>query len=135
MHFSFNLYGNCQIQTQGRYRYDVHENCLILKIPQSIVQVRPKFFHSLDPAHPILNETPPNLHPQQTMEQQPHRTCERTKSKQKQNQVTSHSNLPRVLLFDCAPKQCSGIVKGWFHCLTPDPIGRFLVIIYYSVFL
>ena len=28
----------------------------------------------------------------QTMEQQPHRTCERTKSKQKENQVTSHSH-------------------------------------------
>ena len=31
------------------------------------------------------------------MEEQPHRTCERTKSKQKQNQVTSHSNWSAVL--------------------------------------
>ena len=35
----------------------------------------------------------------QTMKQQSHRACERTKSKQKQNQVTSHSNWPRDLLF------------------------------------
>ena len=61
------------------------------------------------------------------MEQQPHRACERTKSKQKQNQVTSHSNWPRVLLFDLAHKQCNGIIKGWLHCLTPESIGRFLV--------
>ena len=32
------------------------------------------------------------LERKQTMEQQPHRACERTKSKQEQNQVTSHSN-------------------------------------------
>ena len=36
------------------------------------------------------------------MEQQSHRAPERTKSKQKQNQVTSHSNWLRVLLFDLA---------------------------------
>ena len=66
----------------------------------------------------------------QTMEQQPHRACERTKSKQKQNQVTSHSNWPRVLLFDLAHKQCNGIIKGWFHCHTSEWKGTFLVIIY-----
>ena len=63
----------------------------------------------------------------QTMEQQPHRACERTKSKQKQNQVTSHSNWPRVLLFDLAHKQCNGIIKEWLHCLTSESNGRFLV--------
>ena len=63
----------------------------------------------------------------QTMEQQPHRACERTKSKQKQNQVMSHSNWPRVLLFDLAHKQCNGIIKGWLHCLTSESKGRFLV--------
>ena len=42
------------------------------------------------------------------MEQQPQRACERTKSKQKQNQVTLHSNSPRVLLFDLVLKQCNG---------------------------
>ena len=41
-----------------------------------------------------------------------------TKPKQKQNQVTSHSNWPRVVLFDLAHKQCSGIIKGWVHVLT-----------------
>ena len=61
------------------------------------------------------------------MEQQPHRSCVRTKSKQKQNQVTSHSNWPRVLLFDLAHKQSNDIIKGWLHYLTSEPKGRFLV--------
>ena len=39
----------------------------------------------------------------QTMEQQPHRACERTKSKTKTSH-TSHSNWPSVLLFDLAHK-------------------------------
>ena len=53
----------------------------------------------------------------QTMEQQSHRACEWTKSKQKQkeNQVTSHSNWPRVVLFDLAHKKCNGIIKGWLN--------------------
>ena len=63
----------------------------------------------------------------QTMEQQPHRTWERRKSKQKQNQVKSHWNLPCGLLFDLAHTQCNGIIKGWFHCLTSESKGRFLV--------
>ena len=46
------------------------------------------------------------------MEQQLHHTCERTKPKQKQNQVKSHSNSPRVLLIDLTHKQCNGIIKG-----------------------
>ena len=50
-----------------------------------------------------------------------------TKSKQKQNQVRSHSNWPSVLLLDLAHKQCSGIIKGWLHCLTSESKGRFLV--------
>ena len=61
------------------------------------------------------------------MEQQPHRICEQTKSKQTQNQVTSQSNWPRVLLLDLAHKECNGIIKGWLHCLTPESIARFLV--------
>ena len=51
----------------------------------------------------------------------------RTKSKQKQNQVTSHLNWPRALLFDLAQKQCTGIIKGWLHCLMSESKGRFLV--------
>ena len=54
------------------------------------------------------------------MEQQPHCACERTKSKQKQNQVMSHSNSPGVLLFDLGHKKGNGIIKGWLHCLTPQ---------------
>ena len=49
------------------------------------------------------------------MKQQPHRTRERTKSKQehtKSCQIQIH-----ILLFDLAHKQCNGIIKGWFHCL------------------
>ena len=53
----------------------------------------------------------------QTMEQQPHRACEQTKSKQKQSKFTLYSNWARVLLFDLARKQCNGIIKGWLHYL------------------
>ena len=61
------------------------------------------------------------------MQQPPNRACKRTKSKQKQNQVTSHLSWPRALLFDSAQKQCNGIIKGWLHCLTSELKGRFLV--------
>ena len=64
----------------------------------------------------------------QTIEEQTHRTCEQTKSKQKQKKVTSHSNLPRVLLFDLAYKQYNGIIKGWLHCLMPEWKGRGLLV-------
>ena len=56
-----------------------------------------------------------------------YRACKRTKSKQKQNQVTLHSNWPRVLLLDLVCKECNGIVKEWLHCLTSESKGRFLV--------
>ena len=46
------------------------------------------------------------------MEQKPHRECERTKLKQKQNQVTPHSNLSSILMFDLAYKQGSGIINS-----------------------
>ena len=39
-----------------------------------------------------------------------YRACEQVKSKQKQNQVMSHSNWPGVLFFDLAYKQCNGII-------------------------
>ena len=48
----------------------------------------------------------------QTMEQQPGRACDRTMSKEKRNQVTSHYNWPRVPWFDLVNKQCNGITKG-----------------------
>ena len=80
-----------------------------------------------DPTHPWPSTSkifsPPRpwtYRLQQTMEQQPHQACERTKSKQKQNQVMSFSNWPRALLFDLAHKQCDGIIQWWFS------IGRFL---------
>ena len=63
----------------------------------------------------------------QTIEQQPHRACESTKSNKKIiNKATSYSNLPRVLLFDLAHKQCNDIIKGWLHYLTSESKGRFL---------
>ena len=40
-----------------------------------------------------------------------------SKSKQKQTQVTSHSNWPCVLMFDLTHKQCSGIIKDGFTVL------------------
>ena len=61
------------------------------------------------------------------MKQQLYRAYEQTKSKQKQNQVTSHSNWPSILLFQLGYKQWSGIIKGWLHCLTSESKGRYLV--------
>ena len=55
------------------------------------------------------------------------------KSKQKQNQVKSHSKWPRVLLFDLAHEQRNGIIKGWLHCQTLQWKGRFLVNAIYLV--
>ena len=55
-----------------------------------------------------------------------HHSCERTKSKQKQNQFMSHSIWPCVLLLDLAHKQCNDFIKGWLHCLTSESKGRFL---------
>ena len=55
------------------------------------------------------------------------RAFERTKSKQKQNQVRSHWSWPRVILFDLAHKRCNGIIKGWLLCLTSEWKGRLLV--------
>ena len=52
------------------------------------------------------------------MEQQSHCASERTKSKQKQNQVKPHSNWPHILLYNLVHKQCNGIIKGWLHCVT-----------------
>ena len=34
---------------------------------------------------------------------------------------------PRVLLFDLAHKQCSGVIKEWRHCLISKSKGKFLV--------
>ena len=48
------------------------------------------------------------------MEQIPHCACEQTKSKQKQNQVTSHSNWTRVLLLDLAHKHAMVSLKDGF---------------------
>ena len=67
------------------------------------------------------------FHPSSPLPSPPSRACEPTKWKQKQNQVMSHSNWPRNLLFDLADKQCYGINKEWLHCLTPESVGRFLV--------
>ena len=58
------------------------------------------------------------------MEQQLRRACERTKSKQKQNQAL---HWPRVILLDLAHKQCNGIITGLLHCLTSESKRRFLV--------
>ena len=62
------------------------------------------------------------------MKNQLHRAYKQTKTKTKQNQVTSYSNGPRVLFNDLAPKHYNGITKGWNRCLTPESKGIFLVI-------
>ena len=47
--------------------------------------------------------------------------------KTKTSLITSHSNWPRVLLFDLTHKLCKGIIERWFHCLTSESKRRFLV--------
>ena len=47
--------------------------------------------------------------------------------KTKTSHITSHSNWPRVLLFDLTHKLCKGIIERWFHCLTSESKRRFLV--------
>ena len=54
-------------------------------------------------------------------------TCEWTKSKQKENHVTSHSNWPRVLLLDLAFEKCNGIIKRFHHFLTSESEEGFLL--------
>ena len=94
--------------------------------PHLLVHLRPKLFTPLTLDVRFEANSLPHLL-QQTMEQQPRRARERTKWKPKQNQVTSHSNWPRVLLFNSAHKQCVGVIKGWLLCLTPESLGRFPV--------
>ena len=49
------------------------------------------------------------------MDVQPHRACELTKSnKNKKKEVTSHSDWPRVLLFDLSDTQCMVQLKDGF---------------------
>ena len=46
------------------------------------------------------------------MEQQPHHVNERNQQKINKHVIF---NLPHVLLFDLAHKQCNGIIKGWLR--------------------
>ena len=82
------------------------------------------------PVHLVRNSSSPCTLNVQSQTNRPlskwYYTCELTKLKQTQNQVTSHSKWPRVLLFDLTLKQCNGIIKGWFYCLTSELKGRFL---------
>ena len=102
---------------KGWYTYDVHENCPIFKTTQPLsIYVR----NSSSPC--TLNVKSQTNRPLSKW----YDTCELTKLKQTQNQVTSHSKWPRVLLFDLAHKQCNGIIKGRLYCLTSELKGRFL---------
>ena len=117
------IYGqdNLIIQDQGRCTYDVHNNCLIFKTPNSLVHLRLKFPHWLWTSNFKRNPSPFS-----NKLWNKNRTVHVNESKQKQNQVTSHSNWPRAQLFDLVHKQCNGITR-WLHCLKPVSIGRFLV--------
>ena len=61
------------------------------------------------------------------MEQQSHSACEWTKSKQKENQPTSHSNWPRVLLFDLAHRECNGILVQKVDIICVSPLSKITV--------
>ena len=65
LNFNLNCFHNPLVylilmQNWGRYTYDVHENCPIFKTPHHPcpVQLRPKFFHTLDLGCPLSNEFP-----------------------------------------------------------------------------
>ena len=55
-----------------------------------------------------------------------HVVNERNQTKIKTNKASSYSKWPRILLFDLAHKQSSGIIKWWLHCLTSESKRRFL---------
>ena len=59
-------------------------------------------------------------------EEQPHRACERTKSKQKLNQAC-HIQIDHAFYCAIDPRNSNGIIKGWLHCQTSESKGRFLV--------
>ena len=68
---------------------------IVFQDPLLPVHLHPEYFYPLDLGHPIFQDPPLKKKPQplqQTIEQQPHRAFDQTKSKQKQNQATSHSN-------------------------------------------
>ena len=59
----------------------------------------------------------------QTIEQQPHRSCERIKNKNK----TKSRHIPIDHGFYWYRWHCNGIIKGWLYCLTSELKWRFLV--------
>ena len=88
-----------------RYTYGVHENCLIFNThhPQSIYVQNISVLLTLDVQ--FLNK--PSYPLEQTMEQKPHRACERTKLKQKQIQAR-HIQIDHTFRF--TPK-----TTPWYH--------------------
>ena len=63
----------------------------------------------------------------QTMERQPlNASMHASEWNQNKNKIKSH-RIRHVILLDLAHKQCDGIMKGWFHCLTSDWKRRYLV--------
>ena len=89
---------NCIIfrPVMGWYTYDVHGKCSIFKTTHHPC---PSTSEILQPSWPWTSNFKRSL-----LFSQWYRACERAKSKQKQNQVTSHSNWPCVLFFNLAPQ-------------------------------
>ena len=58
------------------------------------------------------------------MEQQLHSLCEQTKSKQNQNQITSHLNWQRNLMFHLAHKQCK---MRWDKIKKKEKNGNYII--------
>ena len=93
--------------------YDYVKSVIAKLIGKTLIWRPYELFNIQDP-HPLsiyVESFPPpwpwTSNFKQTIEQL-HRACERTKSKQRQNQVTSHSNWIRVVLFDLIHQQ-------WYH--------------------
>ena len=72
-------------------RDDTHMTSMKIASPHPPFPSTSKIFLPLDSGRPISNELPRNRR-KGTMEEQARRACEQMKSKEKQKQVTSHSN-------------------------------------------
>ena len=106
---------------KGWYTYDVHENSPIFKTPTPRDHRGPISFDLIEASitafiiiYILSTHFATNLFYLRNL-----------KSKQKQDQVTFKlTSRSIVRLFH---KQCNGIIKEWFYCLTSESKGRFLV--------
>ena len=104
-------YPSCSFE--GRYTYDVHENCLNFKTYPLFIYQRPKSFHPRDLGRPILNEPPPPSSRPPTLFNtlwNNNRTVHVNEQNQNKTKTKPH-HIQIDHTFDLAHKQCSNIIK------------------------